>query len=131
MDKKVLWKILVTILSVLCISGVVENREQDTMSYRSAKPYIDSLRLEKKIHALVNKERRQRGLSVLSWDESLHRVARKYSQDMGRRNFFSHNDPEGRCFYDRYKAEGVECKIRIGNTTCLGAENISQDSLYS
>ncbi len=124
-------KTIAVILCVLCISGIVESRENDTRSYRSARPHIDISRLEKKIHALVNKERKKKGLSVLSWDESLHAVARKYSQDMDHRNFFSHNDPEGRCFYDRYKAVALECNIRIGDTTCLGAENISQDNLYS
>jgi uncharacterized protein YkwD len=131
MDEKALLKIIAVIVGVLCISGIVESREKDARSYRSARPPIDISQLERKIHALVNEERKKRGLSVLAWDESLHTVARKYSQDMDRRNFFSHTDPEGRCFYDRYKSTGFECKIRMGDTTCLGGENISQDNLYS
>ena len=31
---------------------------------------------------------------------------------------------------DRYKAGGFECRLRFGNKTCLGAENIAQDNLY-
>lgn len=89
------------------------------------------VRLEKKIHNLINAERKKRGLSALEWSDSLNRIARRYSQDMAERNFFSHNDPEGRCFTDRYKEEGFPCKIKVGNTTCLGAENIAQDNLYS
>ncbi|MGD0886263.1 MAG: CAP domain-containing protein [Thermodesulfovibrionales bacterium] len=131
MGEKALLKILAAILSMLCMVGITESREKDTNSYRSDRPHIDISRLEKKIHALVNEERKKKGLLVLSWDEGLHEVARKYSQDMGRRHFFSHIDPEGRCFYDRYKAAGVECNIRIGDAICLGAENISQDNLYS
>ena len=50
---------------------------------------------------------------------------------MVERNFFSHSDPDGRSFYDRYKADGYECSIRSGNTSCMGAENIAQTNLFS
>ena len=132
MNKKALLKIIfVFILCVLCITGNSQSKERDALSDRSFRSDIDITQLEKKIHDLVNKERAKRGQSVLSWDKSLHKVARKYSQDMIERNFFSHNDPEGSSFYNRYKAEGIECRIRVGDTTCLGAENIAQDNLHS
>lgn len=132
MNKKALLKIIfVFILCVLCITGNAQSKERDALSYRSSRLDIDITQLEKKIHDLVNKERAKRGLSVLSWNEGLHKVARKYSQDMVERNFFSHNGPDGSSFYDRYKTEGIECRIRVGDTTSLGAENIAQDNLYS
>ena len=131
MNGKALLKIIsVFILCVLYITGIAEGREKDALSYRSAGPDIDIEQLENKIHDLVNKERAKRGLSALLKDKSLSKVARKYSQNMVERNFFSHNDPDGRTFYDRYKAEGFECSIRIGGTTCMGAENIAQTRLY-
>jgi uncharacterized protein YkwD len=123
MNKKVFLKIIfVFILCLLCITGNAQSNESSG---------IDITQLEKKIHDLVNKERAKRGLSALSMDKSLRMAARKYSQDMVERNFFSHNDPDGRSFYDRYKAEGVDCRIRVGNSTCIGAENIAQGNLYS
>ena len=132
MNEKNLLKIISAfILCVLYITGIAESREKDALSYRSSGPDIDIAQLENKIHDLVNKERAKRGLSALLKDKSLGKVARKYSQDMVERNFFSHNDPDGRCFYDRYKAEGFVCSIKTGNTTCLGAENIAQAILYS
>ena len=131
-EKCPLLKIIsVFILCMLSMTGLVESRERDGLSYRSSGPDIDIAQLENKIHALINKERAKRGLSALLNDERLQKVARKYSQDMVRRNFFSHNDPDGRCFYDRYRAEGFACSIRTGNTTCMGAENIAQTILYS
>ena len=131
-NEKTLLKIIsVFILSMLCMTGIAESRSRDTLSYRASGPDIDIAQLENKIHALINKERAKRGLPALLKDERLHKLARKYSQDMVRRNFFSHNDPDGRCFYDRYKAEGFACSIRRGNTTCMGAENIAQAILYS
>lgn len=126
MFEKALLKIVSVILSVLCVGAIVESDQRDTRSYRLSGPHTDVTHLEKKIHAMINKEREKKGLPVLFWDESLHSIARKYSQDMEQRNFFSHSDPEGRSFCDRYKAERFECRIRVGDTICLGAENISQ-----
>ena len=132
MNKKNLLKIIsVFILCTLCITGNAESRGRDASPDRSSGPDIDIAQLENKIHALINKERAKRGLSALLKEEGLHKVARKYSQDMVKRNFFSHNDPDGRFFYDRFKAEGFECSIRTGGTTCMGAENIAQANLFS
>lgn len=129
MNKEALLKIIfVFILCMLCIIGYAQSKERDALSSRSD---IDIKQLEKKIHTLLNKEREKRGLSALLWDESLNKAAGKHSQDMVDRNFFSHNDPDNRGFQERYKTEGIECKIRIGDTTYMGAENIAQDNLYS
>jgi len=127
MNKEASLKIIVVlILCMLCITSYAQGREREALSSR---PDIDIKRLENKIHTLLNKEREKRGLSALHWDESLNKVARKHSQAMADRNFFSHTDPDGRGFQDRYKAGGIEWKIRIGNTIFMGAENIAQDNL--
>ena len=132
MNKKNLSTLIsVFILCMLCMTGITESRERDAAAGSAFVPDMDITQLENKIHVLVNKERAKRGLSALSKDKRLHKVARKYSQDMVNRNFFSHNDPDGRSFYDRYKAEGYECSIRNGNTSCMGAENIAQSNLFS
>ncbi len=129
MNKEALLKIIfVFILCMLCTTGYAQSKERDALSVRLN---IDITLLEKKIHDLLNREREKRGLSALLWDERLHKVARKHSQAMVDRNFFSHNDPDGGNFQDRYKAGGIECKILIGDTVYMGGENISQDNLYS
>jgi len=132
------WISAVFLVIVFCMGCPAEGGQRDYRYSRPARggaaetqrPEIVVKRLEKKIHNLINGERKKRGLSELEWSESLNRIARRYSQDMAERNFFSHNDPEGRCFTDRYQEEGYPCKIKVGNTTCLGAENIAQDNLY-
>jgi len=132
MNAKALLRIMtVFILGMLCVTGITESKERDALFNGSSGPDIDARQLAKKIHNLVNKERTKKGLPALLWDESLHKVARKYSQDMVEKNFFSHNDPDGRSFNDRYKAEGIKCRLRIGDTTCWGAENIAQANLFS
>jgi uncharacterized protein YkwD len=50
---------------------------------------------EEEIFALVNEERRKKRLSNLDWDDDLARVARKYSQQMAKGNFFGHFDRNG------------------------------------
>ncbi len=129
MNKEALPKtIFLFILCMFCITGHAQSKESDTMSSGAD---LDITRLEKKIHTLINREREKRDLSILIWDESLRKVARKHSQAMADRNFFSHNGPDGTDFYDRCRAAGIECKSRVGGTTYMGAENISQDNLYS
>ncbi len=132
MNEKTLLKITsVFILCLLCLTGIAESREGNALPYRSSGPDLDITKLENKIHVLINEERAKRGLPALLKDKSLNKIARKYSQDMVKRNFFSHNDPDDRSFYDRYKAEGFKCSIRAGGTTCIGAENIAQANLFS
>ena len=128
--------LLVIMLFTACASAGRERSSPASKAATSAlsgaaKPDTDISRLEMKIHALINKERKKRGLSALAWSEDLHRIARRYSRDMARRVFFSHHDPEGRGFMDRYNDEGFACKRKVGNATCLGAENIAQENLYA
>lgn len=131
MFDKVLLKLISVILCLLCTVAALKSSERDARADRLSGPHAEVTHLEKKIHTLINKERAKKGLKPLLWDGSLHRIARKYSQDMVQRNFFSHDDPDGRTFYDRYKAARFECRITVRDTTCLGAENIAQDNLYS
>jgi uncharacterized protein YkwD len=128
---KVSIKFITAVLFIICIAAAARGMEKNTASRKPSASPVDPGRLEKKIHDLINKEREKRGLQTLEWDVNLHRIARKFSEDMARRDFFSHEDPEGRSFCDRYSAAGFSCSIRTGDTVCLGAENISQDNLVN
>ena len=55
----------------------------------------------------VNAERTKAGVRVLKWNNELAYVARLYSQDMVKRNFFAHESPEGTTHNDRMYAQGV------------------------
>lgn len=63
--------------------------------------------LERRAFDLVNEERRARGQSPLRWDAELTRLARHHSENMARRNFFSHTDHEGLDTADRAAVGGV------------------------
>jgi len=95
-----------------------------------ARPAVRIDDLEKQIHALINRERTQQGLSPLTGNEELTRIARKHSQDMAKRNYFSHQSPEGRGFSWRYAQGGYSCGVTAGDRIYMGAENIFQNNLY-
>lgn len=94
------------------------------------RPALNIGELEKEIHSLINKERQNQGLSLLSWNNTLSRTARKHSQDMAKRSYFSHNSPEGHDFSYRYRQEGYSCGVSVKETIYMGAENIFQNNLY-
>ena len=96
----------------------------------SSKPENNIQELEKQIHVLINEEREKRELPALAWNDKLNVIARKHSQDMANRNYFSHEDPEGHDFSYRYRQEGFNCEVRVENYIYMGAENIFQNNLY-
>ncbi len=63
--------------------------------------------LEMRMVALVNAERRKEDLPLLSIEKSLLPVARKHSEDMFRRGYFSHYSPEGKSVADRLQAASI------------------------
>jgi uncharacterized protein YkwD len=121
-------KIVTVILGLLCIAAALGSSGNCTGAVGLSGSYAEAIQIEKKIHRIVNEERKKRGLRPLVWDEGLHRIARRHSRDMKERDYFSHDDPEGRSFTDRYRAAGFECRIRVGSTICTGGENILQVS---
>jgi uncharacterized protein YkwD len=94
-------------------------------------PEISAVELAQRIHLLINKERARHRLGALAWDAALADIAAGHSRDMARRNYFSHDTPEGRGFPDRYRRGGYRCEIRIGDVIYGGAENIALGRLYN
>ena len=97
---------------------------------RKPQPKLNIAKLERMIHDRINRERRAHGLKTLRWDDALTLVARTHSQDMAKRNYFSHNSPEGNGFSYRYRKSGYVCGITVKNIMYTGAENIFQNNLY-
>ncbi|MDD5012618.1 MAG: CAP domain-containing protein [Candidatus Nanoarchaeia archaeon] len=83
----------------------------------------DSVLIEQKIFESVNQERINHGLNALVWDNQLALIAREHSEDMYKRDFFDHNNPDGDGPTERAENNG----IRITNGNWIGiAENIGQ-----
>lgn len=98
---------------------------------QSPPPAVNAADLAQRIHALINAERARHGLTSLSWDAALARIAARHSRDMARRNYLSHDSPEGQNFAGRYRQAGYSCAIRIGRVIHAGAENIALSRLYN
>lgn len=125
-----IWLALILLLQMFSCSTqrVVPLSEQTPA--KEIKPLIRIADLEKKIHDLINRERRNHGLTSLDWNSTLSNIARKHSMDMAKRNYFSHESPEGQSFSFRYSREGFACSVPVQDRIFLGAENILQNNLY-
>lgn len=73
--------------------------------------------LEDEMLALLNRARGAQGLAPLAADPDAAEVARRHSQDMFERGYFSHTTPEGQDPFDRLRAG----RVRFG----AAAENIA------
>jgi len=65
--------------------------------------------------ARINRHRRSLGCGALRWDGRLAAVALRHSQDMARRGFFSHTNPDGRDPFDRMRRAGIRFQAAAEN----------------
>ena len=65
--------------------------------------------------ARINRHRRSLGCGALRWDDRLAAVALRHSQDMARRGFFSHTNPDGRDPFDRMRRAGIRFQAAAEN----------------
>lgn len=97
------WTVLVAILVQDAIVPYVAHGAAG----RGNAPEIDLRALERDVAAAVNEVRRDKGLSILTFDEELAAIAREHSEDMSDRDFFSHFSPEGNSPRDRVEQNGL------------------------
>jgi uncharacterized protein YkwD len=69
--------------------------------------------IERRAFDLINAERRAKGEAPLAWDGELCRMARQHSEEMARRDYFSHEGPEGGTL-DRARALGIRGWTALG-----------------
>ncbi len=97
-----------------------------------ARPALDAASLARRTHAEVNRARAQENRSLLEWDDALVPLAKTHSEDMARRAFFAHQNPDGDDANARAKALGLRCRYEVGDVTYTGfAENLFQSYRYS
>src|SRR2546430_1885709 len=91
---------------------------------QNGKPEIRTEGLEQRIHELINAQRKMHDLQPLAIDETLSKLARAHSEDMAKRGYFKHVNPEGQTPMKRAEAAGYKLCQLMG-------ENIYQNNLYS
>ena len=107
--------LMLAIVVSLIFSGLVSNLSAQSIE-------------ESDIFGLVNKERTRSRLSYLEWDDDLARVARNFSRQMARENFFSHSDPQGRTVVQRAEDERWS-KIGENLFVCAGMDDFAAFSV--
>jgi uncharacterized protein YkwD len=92
---------------------------------------IDPDQLALRVHELINEQRVRHGLAALDWDDKLAIIAEKHSIDMARRDYFSHDTPEGKDPTARAELGGYYCSKDYGSFYTVGiAENLFQHWSY-
>lgn len=69
---------------------------------------------------LVNKDRKKHGLKALFMQNDLRIVARDHSKDMARRNYFEHENLQGKSHADRYTEARISDVISGENLAKIG-----------
>jgi len=69
----------------------------------------------------ANRRRNEHGIPDLIWHEELARVARLHSENMGSRNFFSHDDPSRGSLKDRLMEGNIGGFGWCGENICMGS----------
>lgn len=87
------------------------------------------LTAERVLFDLVNTEREQRNLPMLTWNDQLAKVARLHSRDMWKRQFFAHVNPDGADPFDRLRQGSVSYFIAGENLALAPTTPIAHDGL--
>jgi uncharacterized protein YkwD len=94
-----------------------ESEESINIPYRPTKLRVDP-EAEAKMLELVNAERAKVGAKALVIDTTIVPVARAHSEDMWKRGYFSHVNPDGEDPFDRMREGDVEFR-RAGENLAL------------
>ena len=94
-------------------------------SYKTSKRNFGNEEFE--IFELVNSRRQNSRLGQLGWNNDAARMARRYSEEMARGNFFSHYDERGRSVAERAQTFGIRNWSGIGKNLfyCEGYNDFS------
>ena len=86
---------------------------------------------EEQMITMVNNERTSRGLSPLTTDDSLRNLARRYSDDMFKRGYFSHYNPEGESPFDRMEHAGIAYSYAGENLALAPSTELAMQGLMN
>jgi uncharacterized protein YkwD len=99
----------------------VNARTSDTNRPEASSSVVSSSILltetERQAFASTNEIRERNGVSLLTWDNELTRMARAHSEKMARLGFFGHETPEGSRLRDRARAAGIRFQVIGENIT--------------
>lgn len=98
------------------------SKESVPLSVERAELSVDTVS-ETEMFALINKERRERGVAELSWAPEIVPVARAHGRDMWERKYFGHYSPEGDDIGDRL--DGAEIRYSLAGENLALAPTVA------
>ncbi len=119
-------KSLAVLAALLAACGAVAG--DPSVPEAGREPVPESAAPDRKVREyerLANAHRQRIGCGPLRWDPAAGAVAQAHAEDMVRRDFFSHTNPDGRGPFDRLRAAGVTYRgaaenIAFGYETATG-----------
>lgn len=96
-----IWCLAAVLVTVLTAMPSAAQRLKRYHSRPEARGIVFLTNVEKGIYKLTNDVRRKNGLPALTNERALCGIARKHSEDMLTRKYFSHVDPDGKAPHER------------------------------
>jgi uncharacterized protein YkwD len=116
------WAVALAVMaaSLLCLPAAWGQLRTQSGALKKAGGIQHHRELERRIFQLTNEARRKHGLPTLDQDDTLTATARRHSDDMLKRDYFSHTSPDGKNILDRLRDE----KPAVVQTMGRAGENI-------
>lgn len=105
-------KILKVSSTYRAVSGSASAGSSSGQQNRGGKAAVSVSEMESLMLSLVNKHRAEAGLGPVGANAALADIARAHSEDMAKRGFFSHVNPDGRDPQDRAQMAGWQGGVR-------------------
>lgn len=128
--------LLAITFSVAYVAQALQTRSYASTSSGSVLSYQSSSRLfdaptgmpdPNEIYRQVNKTRQAAGLPPLVRDDALAKLATSRAQDMSRRAYYAHKNPDGIYYYDLLEQAGYDAEYNCEN---LDLEFTTQADVY-
>lgn len=131
--------LLPVLMLVVVLAGSTACSDKKPLGKRDRKPpgastipksqRLDMASFEKRIHVLINAERKERRRPLLNWDPALSQIARTHSRDMAARGYLQHTNfagdgPVDRCRKSGYTIRNIPAGGGYSHLGC--AENLFQ-----
>lgn len=102
---------LVPLRAVSEAAGADVGWEEDTRTVRITAQESSFDEWAKEVLRLTNEERAKLNMPALVWDDSLASLAEEHCNDMIKRGFFSHDNPDGKTPFDRMRNAGLSYRM--------------------
>ena len=102
------------------VFALVFGLSKRTVDWRTAEPLEELSRVRREMLDAVNRFRREKGREELVSSPTLDRAAQAHAEDMIRRSYYAHRNPEGDTAGDRVRAAGYGRPLFVSENIAKG-----------